>query len=288
MIVFINTETGQKFSITKAFVITDKTNIHEYYDAVLSQLQNFWDVGSITDTSDYSYISVQTWVPKRKTTSRVKQFNFNNPKRSYSTMPVKRNKWAINPLESMSLNESKKICALDVETIQFNGSVQIPIAISFAYKQRNGFYAFVNLIDRELLLIDKDKAILKLWTEFYNKLKSLNLGRNLRIYSHNLGDFDGYFILPSLFLIADNPNRVKMLIDDKSKFITLGYNYNTFDNLKMTEEEMVAKGLTEEDIFKKTLHTWNFLDSYRLFPSSLQKVCAMFQVEGKSTSYKKE
>lgn len=51
---------------------------------------------------------------------------------------------------------------------------------------------------------------------------------------------------------------------------------------------MVAKGLTEEDIFKKTLHTWNFLDSYRLFPSSLQKVCAMFQVEGKSTSYKKE
>ena len=77
-------------------------------------------------------------------------------------MPVKRNKWAINPLESMSLNESKKICALDVETIQFNGSVQIPIAISFAYKQRNGFYAFVNLIDRELLLIDKDKAILKL------------------------------------------------------------------------------------------------------------------------------
>ena len=101
MIVFINTKTGQKFSITKAFVITDKTNIHEYYDAVLSQLQNFWDVGSITDTSDYSYISVQTWVPKRKTTSRVKQFNFNNPKRSYSTMPVKPNPFLETKQEQM-------------------------------------------------------------------------------------------------------------------------------------------------------------------------------------------
>ena len=38
-----------------------------------------------------------------------------------------------------------------------------------------------------------------MWETFYNKLKNLNLESDLKIYSHNLGSFDGYFIISSLY-----------------------------------------------------------------------------------------
>lgn len=60
-----------------------------------------------------------------------------------------------------------------------------------------------------------------------------------------------------------------MLIDPRSKFITISYIYSIWDNL--TEEEAVEKGMSEEDLLKKSIYTWTFYDSARLFPSSLNE-----------------
>ena len=52
----------------------------------------------------------------------------------------------------------------------------------------------------------------------------LKLGNTLIIFSHNLGSFDGYFILPSLFEVAEDPEMdIELLIDPKNKFISIEY-----------------------------------------------------------------
>lgn len=56
----------------------------------------------------------------------------------------------------------------------------------------------------------------------------------------------------------------------------------------MSEEEAVKQGMSEEDLLKKSIYTWTFLDSARLFPSSLNDLCKMYEVEGKATEYKQE
>lgn len=56
-------------------------------------------------------------------------------------------------------------------------------------------------------------------------MDSLKLGKIMIIFTHNLGAFDGYFILPSLYSICENPRDVNLLIDDKSKFITISYSF---------------------------------------------------------------
>ena len=54
--------------------------------------------------------------------------------------------------------------------------------------------------------------------------------KNLTIYSHNLGSFDGYFIYKPLVkyfkeLYYDKSNPIDALIDDRNKFITITAKY---------------------------------------------------------------
>ena len=91
--------------------------------------------------------------------------------------------------------------------MKYQGNFQIPVAISFAYLENKVAKSFVVLINKYFLLFDKDKAILAMWKDFYERLESLNLGEKLVIYSHNLGAFDGYFILPSLLATAADPEN---------------------------------------------------------------------------------
>ena len=78
----------------------------------------------------------------------------------------------------------------------------------------------------------------------------MNLGRDLIIYTHNLGSFD-YYLLPSIYSLAENKKQVNQLIDEKGKFIQIQYRYSTQPNLNKSEEQMVLEGLTEEDYTKK-------------------------------------
>ena len=58
-------------------------------------------------------------------------------------------------------HSKKKICAMDVETMNIYGGLQVPVAITFAYKIKTKVHCFITLIDHKLLMTDKDAAILK-------------------------------------------------------------------------------------------------------------------------------
>ena len=117
--------------------------------------------------------------------------------------------------------------------------------------------------------------------------------KNLTIYSHNLGSFDGYFIYRPLVkyfkeLYYDKSNPIDALIDDRNKFITITakYLYNSLSGY--SEEQLADLGYSENDKLKKSrdIAKWKFLDSYRLFSMSLNELTKMFGVQGKSCEYK--
>ena len=113
------------------------------------------------------------------------------------------------------------------------------------------------LIDHQLLQHNIDDAVAKLWSEFYEYLTTLS-SYSLTIYVHNLGGFDGIFIFKYLASISNDPSMVDTIIDGSNKFITISYN-----------------GIV-------------FKDSYRVFPVSLQELCGIFNVTGKTNCYKEE
>ena len=109
--------------------------------------------------------------------------------------------------------------------------------------------------------------------------------KNLTIYSHNLGSFDGYFIYRPLVkyfkeLYYDKSNPIDALIDDRNKFITITakYLYNSLSGY--SEEQLADLGYSENDKLKKSrdIAKWKFLDSYRLFSMSLNELTKMFGV----------
>jgi hypothetical protein len=297
MVAFLNPETEQVFYIHKNVAITHNTTVYEYFNSIKNMLWTFWESGSIKNNNDYKYTIVKIFPEPKFKNKSVKTVKISNiGKRSYSTAASigkvisyleepKYNPWQIKPVKRNVIDYSSILCTLDVETIKLQDNIQIPILITFSYMKDNKVNCFIIKIDPNLLLIDKDKAIFNMWKNFYNKLKGLELGNNLKIYSHNLGAFDGYFILPSLLKYVDNANEVDSIIDDKNKFISIKYKYSTQPYLDMVEEDMAKEGLYENDRFKKDHYTWTFLDSYRLFPVSLNELCKIFGVEGKLGDY---
>jgi hypothetical protein len=77
---------------------------------------------------------------------------------------------------------------------------------------------------------------------------------------HNLGSFDGLFIYKALSkYFSKTPDKVSTIIDDKNKFIQI--------TLNCGDNKIVWK------------------DSYRIFPVSLEELCKVFKVSGKTSKY---
>jgi hypothetical protein len=108
----------------------------------------------------------------------------------------------------------------------------------------------------------------QLWGKYFNYLENVvnteitsacGQEDKLTIFAHNLGGFDGYFLYKGL-LNHYNPDYISSLIDDTNSFISIKNNDTPLI-------EWFAKGI----------------DSLRIFPISLDKLCKMFLVEGKIT-----
>jgi hypothetical protein len=100
--------------------------------------------------------------------------------------------------------------------------------------------------------------------------------------AHNLGSFDGLFLYKALFKYVEskprpslpgieieerqdykpNYSNIKCLLDPSKSFITISYKNNN------------------------VTYTWK--DSMRIFPFSLNTLCKMFGVTGKSMTYNPE
>lgn len=137
-----------------------------------------------------------------------------------------------------------------------------------------------NILKKKVFLINKDayfndphKAALDLFSEFFNFL--LTEVKANEIFVHNLGGFDGYFIYKyatifyDAYVLSVKPEegtsneqysltggQVDCIIDDQSRFILI-----------------------------KVLNT-KFIDSFRIFPVSLNELCEVFNKgEGKASEY---
>lgn len=293
---------SNSYYITRNIAITKETTFEEYYGNVKKPFEMF---SSQYQVYNFNLIEVQMWNADTKKPTVKNILKSSLKYRSYSTIAkplneveienIDKNKdpnlimgKSINPLKRGFKKGEGVICALDIETISINNE-QFPIAISFAYRKSKNISSFVTLIDVNLFKEDKYLAVSKMWNEFFNILKNLNLSKNLFIYCHNLGSFDGYLLLKPLYEFAgDRHQDVNSLIDEAKKFITIQYSYNIIEGDPTFKEIDLSQIKEEEEIPDFDIYNWKFLDSYRLFPVSLDGLAKVFNVQGKISKYNLE
>lgn len=112
------------------------------------------------------------------------------------------------------------------------------------------------LIKDYLLFNDHNIAVKDLWDRFFIYLEKTNFKT---IFTHNLGGFDGIYIHKAASNYYD-VNHVKTIIDDSNKFILINVLLNNNNNI----------------VFK---------DSMIIFPVSLNDLCEIFHVPGKTSKY---
>jgi hypothetical protein len=254
---------GSEYSFHHNVLITNKTTFDEYYNQVIDYRDSHYD-----SESDDNYgvdiipaFKIKVWNMDHYLNKNIK-INKNNTaqirdkliltqKRSYSTR-VK----SISPIKMKMVTDIvEPIAAMDIETIDFYGH-QISVAMSLAYiGMDNKMITKLFLIDSELLLVNKGLALSKLWEEYLMYITNHSLKY---IFVHNLGSFDGYFIYKGLSEQVE-PKSINTIIDNQNKFITI--------NMKTKFNKM------------------KWLDSYRIFPVSLNQLCEVFNVEGKVSKY---
>ena len=193
----------------------------------------------------------------------------NLSQRTYSTKAKHWSKGLITPISLMNkfgklkLVNPVPIFTMDLETININ-NVQVPIAISSCGVNKGKLESKLFLIDHLILNNDVDLAVKTLWNKYFNSLENLELNNEvnkLTIFAHNLGDFDGYFLYKAL-MNQYKPENVTSIIDESNSFISI----------------KLLSG-------NNTGLSFEFKDSLRIFPMSLNKLCAVFGVEGKLIPY---
>ena len=248
---------GQEYSFHHNVLINNDTTFEEYYNEVVKYIDNHYDTDNFYGIEVIPEFKVKVWNMDNylnkdiKLTKKANNIEiFNKPfKRSYSTINYNN---FITPIPNIpTINEN--ISTMDIETMEIKGK-QIPIVISLAYvNSGNEIESKIFIIDHNLEI---DKAVNNLWLEVLNFIIKNN-GYFKFIFVHNLGSFDGWFIHKALSIFVDI-EQVKTIMDNQNKFISIHYK--------------------EYDI--------KWLDSYRIFPVSLNDLCKTFNVSGKTNEYK--
>ena len=196
---------------------------------------------------------------------------------------------SINTLKHKQVNQ-KLFMTMDIETM-LKDNFQVPVTISLAYFDTNGSIKNkVVVIDPILLNKNEDLAIKDLWSRFFDDLisylyqaynhNSIKItddeqshnwsssslsdlkNKNIYIFMHNLGKFDGIFLIKGLLKIV-HYNNVKTIINKENEFIEI--------NAKIDNFKFIWK------------------DSLRIFNISLKELCEIFNSKTKKLhSYKSE
>jgi hypothetical protein len=270
---------GSEYSYHHNILITNKTTFNEYYNQVIDYIDLHYSEDS--DCSPGVEIpqafKVKVWNMDNYLNKKIKinrnEFNKNiqiniankdqvsNNKKSRinDSITIQKRSYSTNhisPIKNIvTTGIADPLSAMDIETIDYNGN-QIPISITVSYLDiGNQIITKMFLIDFNLLIVDKDLAINKLWFDYIHYITNNDLKYT---FAHNLGKFDGYFIYKGLSEQME-PNFVNTIIDHHNRFITINMK-TKFNKIK-------------------------WLDSYRIFPVSLNQLCEVFNVEGKYSKY---
>lgn len=227
------------------------------------------------------------------------------------------NRISYTPLKRISQN-LKIIFAIDVETfVDKYGNQSIMVITACHIDPMKNVHKIITVINPELYNKDPSEGEKDLWLRFYQGLSIICRKleyKKIVIFAHNFGKFDGLYILKGLTWLTDIKN-VESLIDDQKKMISLNawvpflldekgkpmlnkllqeelelITLELQDNVKYSDKkEARAKLLKSKKILKsKEGLEIKFLDSMRLFPVSLDRLCLNFDVKGKKSVYNLE
>jgi hypothetical protein len=108
-------------------------------------------------------------------------------------------------------------------------------------------------------LNNKENFLKDLWNRFFIQLKK-RVNYKVTVFLHNLGDFDGYYILLGLLNMKGvKKEDINTIVDSDKKYIQITF-----------------KGLNFDLTFK---------DSLRMFDVSLDNLCKHLNVKGKTEKY---
>jgi len=291
---------NKTYNLHSNILISNDTTFEEYYLSVEKYLTHYYNLEYGYNFENITTFTVKVWnaddLRNLKIKQTVKAVEFNSKvvdstvKSKYSNIYYKKFKgirsfstsslimnsvkhWSVGKITPISILNSKgklkdqfkftkPFFTMDLETINFNNKYsQLPIAISSCGYVNEKLESKIFLIDYYLLKTDPELALKNLWINYFNYLENIIKNsetlNELTIFAHNLGDFDGYFLYKGL-MKHYNPEHLSSIIDETNSFISI----------KLNSE------------FK-----FEFKDSLRIFPTSLDKLCKMFGVEGKSISY---
>jgi hypothetical protein len=152
----------------------------------------------------------------------------------------------------------------DIETVNVGG-FQIPVAITCCYKGIVHYFQ----VNPQTFFSDQETSVKDMFNDYFN----FTFAQEIRIiFYHNLGSFDGRFLLKYLSKYRSNGYElISPKIDESHKFICLKYSYEP-DDLEDYEN----------------YRDYTFLDSLRIFPVSLEKLCKIYGVSGKLSAYNVE
>lgn len=273
-------DTLQEFNLHSNILVDNLTSFEDYYLYISKELNNYYNLEYGYSSETIIRFVVKVWNVDNKQNLHIKQthntlkwsrryFNQQNISpsslRLFSTSTItKASHWSkglITPLSlyknngKLKLENPKPFFTMDLETINFN-NIQVPIAISSSSANESKLF----LIDHVLLQSNSELAVKQLWSKYFTYLEKLDvnlIGQGLTIFAHNLGKFDGYFLYKAL-MNHYNPDIITSIIDDSNTFISIKLN---------------------------TSIPFEWKDSLRIFPISLDKLCKVFGVDGKLIPY---
>ena len=235
-------------------LISPTTTFNQYYNEVADLVNHKLEHGYSNEVIEY--YKVKVWNLDSMRNAKIKLHNkgkidfLGYPSRSYSTLIPKTNSnITITPIKVDS--SISKFATMDIETMNVNGN-QIPVVITTCNSKTSKIF----VIDYVLLNSNLELALKGLWKQYFDYILKC---KDPIIFTHNLGNFDGYFLYKGL-MSCYNPEHISSIIDERNTFISISC--NSFGELI----------------------EWK--DSLRIFPKlSLDKLCKLFGVEGKLTPY---
>jgi hypothetical protein len=271
--------TGKEYNLHSNILINNDTKFSNYYLHVEKELSNYSNLQYGYNNETITRFIFKVWNADKLTNLKIKQthsaiqskqyesmiksryFRIHKKHvqgnvRSFSTSAIQNKHWSagqITPLSLVNKNgilklkHPKPFYTMDIETINFNNT-QIPVAISSCGFNKGKIDKKLFLIDNYLLQKNSEIALKDLWSKYFTYLESLTnsiTGKKLTIFTHNLGDFDGYFLYKGL-LNYYSPETITSIIDDSNSFISIKH---------------------------KNQYSIEWKDSLRIFPISLNKLC---------------
>jgi len=234
-------EGNKEHNLHSNILLENDSSFEDYYEEISTELDNYNNLEYGYNNENIIRFVVKVWNCDNKNNLKIKMTHdatsvgtlFNNyrkrmgiyelHKRLYSTSNNKH--WSIGEIKPLSLSKvngdlkleaPKPIFTMDLETINFNNT-QTPIAISSCGQGFKNLF----LIDRTLLQTDVDKALSKLWTQYFTHLESLipsNLPSTLKVLHNSFKD-TGNILNESFQTILPLDKLSVMVINDLASSI---------------------------------------------------------------------